>query len=293
MLLNEMEIFYCVAELKSFSKAAHKLGVSKSFVSKKITQLEHALKAQLLFRSTRKLTLTEAGSNFQQYCTKIVKIAEQSYSAISELQGKPAGSLKISAPPALALYLLMPLLPKFMQQNPDVSLNIQLESHIVNLIEEGYDLALRSGKLVSSNLISQRVYTGKNLICASPAYLQRHGKPKTPADLKKHNFAIYSQTKSAQSIKITKDTQEITTDIQGNFISNHLDLIKKIALNHLYMAILPEFMVKKEIKNGELVACLTHYQLQKFHFYAIYPAKEFVAPKVKAFIKMIKDSWAV
>ena len=161
MLLNEMEIFYYVVEQHSFSKAAERLHVSKSFISKKITRLERELKTRLIARSTRKLTLTQAGDSFYRYCAHVVQAAEKGYAMMHELQGKPAGLLKVSIPPALALNLLSPVFSEFLTQYPEVILDIQLDSRLVDLVKEGYDLALRSAILESSNLIAKKIFTVK------------------------------------------------------------------------------------------------------------------------------------
>jgi DNA-binding transcriptional LysR family regulator len=186
MLLYEMEIFYTVIELGSFAKAADKLRVSKSHISKKITKLETHLKTKLLSRTTRKLALTEAGENFYQQCAKVIEEATKGYSLIHELQGKPSGTLKISAPPAFGIYLLPEVINRYLLKYPDVKLEIDLSNKHIDLVKQGYDLALRSGKLESSRLISKRIMSMENILCASPHYLKKHGTPKHPEDLEKH-----------------------------------------------------------------------------------------------------------
>lgn len=287
MLLDEMEIFYYVAEFKSFSKAAQHLKVSKSFISKKITTLEQHLRANLILRSTRKLTLTEAGESFYSYATNIVREGNEAYSMIQELQGIPSGVLKISVPPALGLNLLAPLLPNFIRQNPKIKLEIELENRLANLIEEGYDLALRFAKLESSNLIAQRIFPIKNVICATEKYFQTNGMPKLPSDLEHHFCATYSYSKDANHIKLIENKREEKIYIKSYFASNHLDLVKKMILNDLYLAVLPEFMIQKELKTGKLKVCLTDYQLPENYLYAVYPQKKFMLPKLKCFLDML------
>lgn len=289
MLLNEMGIFYHVVEQQSFSRAAERLGVSKSFISKRMTKLEQDLKIRLIARSTRKLRLTEAGEQFYRYCTNVVQEGEKAYSMVSELQGKPAGQLKISIPPALALNLVFPVFSKFLTQYPDVILDIELETRLVDLVKEGYDLALRSAILESSNLIAQKIYTIKNVICATTNYLQNHGILKKPADLVHHNCALYSDSKSRGQIKLQKQKQTETIHVKGNFMSNHLDLIKQLVLSDACLGILPEFMVTNELSNKKLIPCLGDYTLPSNNLYAIYPEREFMLPRLSAFLKMIKE----
>jgi len=289
MLLDEMEIFYYVIEFKSFSKAAERLNVSKSYISKKITKLEQELKVHLISRSTRKLTLSEAGESFYRYCANIVREGHDAYSMISELQGKPSGLLKISMPPALGLNLISPMLPKFLAKYPDVTLNIELENRLVDILEEGYDLALRSAILESSNLIAQRVYSINNIVCATEKYLRTHDTLDVASDLEKHNCATYSYSKNARHLKLIRNNHEEIIPIQGNFMSNHLDLIKQMVLNDLCVGILPSFMVENELKLGVLQACLTAYQLPASQLYAVYPERKFMLPKLQFFLEMLKN----
>lgn len=292
MLLDEMEIFYYVAEYKSFSKAARQLSVSKSFISKKISKLEQALKVHLISRSTRTLSLTEAGENFYRYCEKIVKERDDAFSMLHELKGKPSGVLKLSVPPALGLNLLSSILPGFLQRYPEVSIDIQLENRVVDVLEEGYDLVLRSAaSLTSSNLIAQRIFSIKNILCATKKYLQLHGIPSTASDLEKHNVATYRyrDLKNAGHLILTKNTYEYDVAVRGNFMSNHLDLIKQMVLNDVCIAVLPEFMVAHEIDQKKLIPCLTAYQLPENPFYAIYPERKFMLPKLKYFLEELKQ----
>lgn len=289
MLLNEMEIFYHVVEQQSFSKAAQRLGVSKSFISKRMTKLEQDLRIRLISRSTRKLTLTEAGENFYRYCVNVVQEGEKGYSMMSELQGKPAGRLKISIPPALALNLISPVFSKFLTQYPEVILDIELESRLVDLVKEGYDLALRSAVLESSNLIAQKIYTIENVICATANYLQNHGILKTPSDLVNHNCAVYSDSKTIGQITLQKQQHIEKIHVKGNFMSNHLDLIKQQVLSDTCLGILPKFMVTNELKNKQLIQCLEDYTLPTNNLYAIYPEREFMLPRLSLFLKIVKN----
>ena len=291
MLLNEMEIFYYIVEQQSFSKAAARLKVSKSFISKRLDKLEQELKVRLLSRNTRKLTLTEAGENFYRYCSSVVREGQKGYSMMSELQGKPSGLLKISIPPALALNLLSPLFSKFLRRYPEVILDVELESRLVDLVKEGYDLALRSAKLESSNLSAQKIFTIKSVICATPNYLRKHGEITTSSDLSKasHNCAAYSESKSVDYLKLTKQHHEELVHVKGNFISNQLDLIKRLVMQDVCVGVLPEFMVINELQNKQLIQCLSHYTLPTSNLYAVYLEREFMLPRLSCFLDMVKS----
>lgn len=289
MLLDEMEIFYYVVEFKSFSKAAAHLNVSKSYISKKITKLEQELKIHLLSRSTRKLTLSEAGENLYQFCANIVREGQDAYSMLSELKGKPSGVLKISMPPALGVHFISSMLPQFLLNYPEVKLDIQLENRLVDLLKEGYDLVLRSAVLESSNLIAQRIYSINTIICATETYLQTHSALNVASDLEKHNCLIYNYSKKAAYLTLIKNNKQEMIHIQGNFMSNHLDLIKQMVLNNVGIGILPRFMVNNELQAKMLKHCLPTYRLPESELYAIYPERKFILPKLRVFLDMLKS----
>ena len=263
--------------------------VSKSFVSKHITKLEKDLKSSLLNRSTRQLSLTEAGEVFYQHCQELFAVAELGYGALANLRKQPAGTLKITAPPALGIHLLANPLIKFGQRYPDVKITVALESHVVDLIQQGYDLALRSAPLPNSNLIAQKIATLRNTLCASPDYLKKHGLIKYPEELKKHVFAIYSVgDKTTQRIKFFREQKDFEITVNSYFQSNSLDLIAQMVIGGRCIAVLPEFMTITAVKKKLLVPCLSRYQLLDSPLYAVFPERKFVPLKVKMFIDELK-----
>jgi DNA-binding transcriptional LysR family regulator len=284
-----MEIFYYIVEFKSFSKAAEKLNVSKSFISKRLSFLENELKTKLLIRSTRNITLTEAGHIFFKQCEKITLEARKSYQLIDMFHQNPVGTLKISVPIALGLHLLPSVLTNFIERYPDIKLNIDCENKLVDVIKDGYDLVLRSAKLESSNLIAQKLFSLKNIICASPAYLKKHKNITLPSDLSNHRFAIYHPEKRNNELKLIKNNHTYKISINSSFVTNQLDLMKQMVLSGTCLGVLPEFMVKNEIKEKSIVSCLGSYELTPSPIYLIYPNKELLLPKVKVFIKMLKN----
>lgn len=288
MLLNEMEIFYYVVELKSFSKAAEKLGISKSHASKKVTQLEQSLKAKLLVRTTRRLRLTEAGKAFYQRCAQVVTEAERGYAQIGDLQQTPNGILRVSAPPALGIYLLAPLFQNYMQQYPEVVIELELENRVIDMIAQSIDVAIRLAELPSSNLVATKLCTIENVLCATPEYLKQHGALTTLDDLQKHKLATYHHTHKAKSLKLFKEKKEIILPVDPSLSCNHLEFIKNMALKNSCVAALPDFMVKQELLGGKLIHCLSDYHFSSNDLYAIFPDREFLPSKVRVFIDMLK-----
>ncbi len=289
MLLNEMEIFYYVVRLKSFTKAAETLGVSKAYISKRIVQLEQDLKTRLLVRTTRQLTLTEAGEHFYQFCANIVQESEQGYALMQKMQTEPAGLLRISMPPAIALGLLSEFFPNFLRRYPHIKLNVQLEDKFIDLVREGYDLALRVGKLQDSTLYAQKIYTGKYVFCATPEYFKAASIPRTPIELEHHNCAIYGHYNIEKSVTLFKGETPHTISIQGNLISNQLHFIKAMMLNHACIAMLPLYVITKELKDQSAQICLEDYQLQSADFFLLYPERKFMPVKLQIFIDMLKE----
>jgi len=284
-----MEIFYYVVDFKSFSRAAEQLNVSKSFISKRISFLENELKTKLLLRSTRNITLTEAGHIFFKQCEKIILEARKSYQLIDTFHQNPIGTLKISVPIALGLHLLPSVLTNFIERYPDIKLNIDCENRLVDVIKDGYDLVLRSAKLDSSNLIAHKLFSLKNIICASPIYLKKYKGITSPSDLSSHHFAIYHYEKINNELKLIKNNHTYKIILNSSLITNQLDLIKKMILSSTCLGVLPEFMVKNEIEKKSIIPCLGSYELASSPIYIIYPNKELLLPKVKVFIKMLKS----
>ena len=280
-----MEIFYQVVQAQSFSKAAEHLGVSKSFVSKRMSKLEESLNVRLMNRSTRSLSLTQAGEVFYRQCVKVVTEAELAFDLLQELQGTPSGVLRVSIPPAFAVYALTPMLAHFAKRYPEIKLEVELESELVDVIAGSYDVVLRSAKLEDSSLIVQTIRTFDMVICASPKYIASHPVLQKPQDLSEHYCALYNKTNTLHFAG--KDARH-QVYLQGNFSSNHTGLIKNMALEDVCIAVLSEFMVQEELANGSLVQCLPSYQLPKASIYALYPEKKLMLPKVTAFLDELK-----
>lgn len=288
MLINEMMTFYYVAHFKSFSQAAVQLKVSKSQMSKEIVRLENDLKIKLLNRSTRQVSLTEEGQVFFKYCRNLLEQAKQGYGAIENLREKASGTLKISVPPAFALHVLTQPLLEFSRANPDVKLDIILDSRVEDIIEQGYDLALRSAVLSDSNLIAQKIANFKSVLCASPVYLKKLGHIQFPEQLITHRCAVYGGGKSINELKFYQEKKLFKVEVDPIIQSNSLDLILKMVLTGYCVAVFPEFMVKSLLQEKKLIACLPNYKISESPFYAIYPDKSFVPMRVRLFIEALK-----
>lgn len=288
MLINEMVLFYYVVELSSFSKAAEKFGVSKAFISKHINKLENDLKCRLLNRSTRQLSLTEAGEIFFQHCQSLSELATEAYESIHQLQKKPSGLLKIAAPSAFAAHVLPEVLIEFKKHYPDIRFNIICESTIVDIVKHGYDLAIRSAYLPDSTLIGQKIASLSNILCASPDYLKKHPAIKKLDQLSQYPFALYSSCKPMHELHFTKKNEQQAISINTHFQSNNLDLTAQLILGGACLGVLPEFMIKEALKQKRLVHCLSEYKLPDSPLYVVYPERKLKPLKVKVFIDLLK-----
>ena len=288
MLINEMMIFYHVVNLKNFTQAAIKLKVSKSHVSKHISKLEKDLMVKLLNRSTRNISLTQEGKVFYNHCQKLFEQAQIGYESIANIRKQPIGTLKISVPPAFALHVLNNPLMEFSRDNPEVKLNIILDSNIEDIIEQGYDLALRSAILPDSNLMAQKLYTFRNILCATPEYLNSNESINKIEQLSSHKFAIYSNGKLLHELKFKNGNNESSVFIDPYMQSNSADFILQMVKCNSCIALLPEFMVKSQILSNELVECLPKYKMADSTLYAIYPDKKFIPLRVKVFVEQLR-----
>ena len=190
--LEGMAIFARVVETRSFSAAARDLGMSKSLVSKRVTQLEHSVGARLLNRTTRNMSLTEAGAAFYDHCARIVSELEEAKLAVGRLHSEPRGVLRISASVAFGTLHIAPALPEFLLLYPELKIDMAITDRVVDLAEEGYDVAVRIAKEPAPNLVARRLAAVNRQICATPEYFARHGVPQTPKDLERHNCLTYT-----------------------------------------------------------------------------------------------------
>lgn len=288
MLVNEMIVFYYVVQLKSFSQAALQLKVSKSYISKHITQLEQDLSVRLLNRNTRQLSLTEEGEVFYQHCQTLFEHAQSGYEAVADSRNQPSGTLKISVPPAFAFHVLGTSLAEFSTAYPDVKLNITLDSRVEDIIEQGYDLVLRSSILPDSNLVATKLLSINNTLCVSPLYLKNYGKIQRPEQLSSHRLAMYSSKKLTHELTFTKGGKKSNIIIEPYLQSNSLDFIMQMVISGNCIAILPDFMTKVALMQQQLLVCLPEYRIPESPFYVLYPNRKFTSLRVKLFIELLK-----
>jgi DNA-binding transcriptional LysR family regulator len=285
--LERMAIFARVVETRSFSEAARQLSLSKSVVSKQMTQLEKSVGARLLNRTTRAMSLTEAGAVFYEHCARIVEELAAAKEAVGQLHSQPRGLLRVSASVAFGTMHIAPALPEFLARYPEVRIDMEIKDRFVDLADERFDVAIRITKEPGPNLVARRLATVKRQMCATPAYFKRHGVPRTPQDLEKHNCLTYTYFNPQDPWRLRGPDGDISVAASGNLRLNDDEALSEAVLKGLGIALLPTFIVGKDLQAGRLRAVLSDYIPLERHIYAVYLPTRYVSPKLRAFIDFL------
>ena len=288
--LTSMSVFAGVVEVQSFSAAARRLGLSKSAVSKHVSRLEDRLNVRLLNRTTRRLSLTEAGEAFFQHCTRVVAAAEEAEAAMTRLHAEPRGVIRLNAPMDFGRLHVVPLLPDFFVRYPEVSLDMTLNDRLVDLVEEGYDLAIRVGRLSDSTLVARKLAPMRGAICASLDYLARHGTPEQPADLAAHNCMTYSYARTQDVWPLTgADGCLLNVKVTGTLRTNNGGALREALLAGLGVGMLPSFIVGSDLHDGRLREVMHPFAGLAGAVYAIYPQGRHLPAKVRVLIDFLAE----
>ena len=288
---DDMILFVQVVEEGSFSRVAEKLSLTNSVVSKRIARLEENLNTQLLYRTTRKLSLTDAGRALYNKA-KIAKSAfQEAENSVTGYGEDMKGHIRITMPVVSANFIFSEAIAEFCKQHPEVSVELQITNRLVDLIEEGFDLALRTAVLEDSSLIARRLIDSQWIICATPAYLKQHGTPQTPEQLQNHECLVYKFDNTANSTwPLYIDGKEQLISVHGRFHSNHLSAIKQAALSDLGIAFLPQVLIYEEIQKNTLTQILQCFTSKKLGLYAVYPKARQPDQKLKLLVAHLRDS---
>ena len=290
--LAALESFARVAETGSFSAAARELNLSKSLVSRQVSALEAELGARLIARTTRSLTLTEAGRSYYEQVARILTQMEEADLSVSQLQATPRGKLRVSAPMSFSVLRLAPALPDFLALYPEIEVDIVLNDRRVDLLGDGFDLAIRIGKLADSSLIARKLSEVKRYVCGSPDYLARRGTPKVPADLKRHECLCYSNADFLTEWRFADlDGRPLSVEVKGRMHANNGDLLRAAAMRGLGLIELPDFLVARDVEKGDLVPVLEPYIRQEGGVYAVYPHARYLPPKIRVFVDFLAERW--
>ncbi len=282
--LESMAIFARVVEEKSFSAAARRLQLSKSVVSKRITELEKSIGARLLNRTTRALSVTDAGAIFYEHCARIVEEAEAARLAVDRLHTEPRGILRLSAPVAFGRLHVAPALVEFLTAHPELKIDMVTTDRFVDLAEEGYDVVVRVVGEPSPSLVARRLAPVNRRIVATPGYFARHGVPHTPQDLESHNCLTYTNFNPQDLWRLRGPEGDISVRAAGNLRLNDDDALAEAVLHGLGIALLPTFLIGKDLQSGRLQSVLSDYVPRERYIYAVYLPNRHLPIKVRAFI---------
>jgi len=285
-----MKLFVRIVETGSFSAVARELEMLQPSVSKHMNMLEQSLGVRLLNRTTRKISLTDAGREYFERCQRIIDDVNELETEVLGLQNKPTGTLRISSPVAFGQMVLFPLLLSFRNQFADMGVDLSLDDRYADLVQEGFDVAIRIGELEDSQLVARHIGSSARICVASPSYLSQNGTPQTPNELKDHNCITYTHLFS--SVWPFRDAKGLVSiKVVGNFRANSGYAIKDAVMSDVGIALVPALLVKEEIESGTLVSILNDYAPDPFRISAVYPSTRLIPRKVKLFVDFIKDEF--
>jgi DNA-binding transcriptional LysR family regulator len=286
--LEDMRIFAETVDAQSFTAAAERLGLSKQFVSKRIAALEKRLGARLLVRSTRRLHVTDLGLAFHERALRILQDVDAAEQLISSHTAAPRGLLRLSAPMTFATLHLGSVIAAFMQRHPEVSVDVELNDRTVDLIGEGYDMAVRIGTLTDSSLIARRIADVQRITCASGEYLRRHGTPTVPDDLATHACLTYGRARHGEwPFRVEGRSRNVA--VSGPMRSNNGEMLRDAAVAGLGVVSLPDFIVAPALADGRLVTVLDAYRAEEFTVHAVYPQHRQSSLLVRAFTDFLVE----
>lgn len=287
--LSEMRSFATVIEQGSFTGAAHATGTSKGLISQHVKRLEDALGAKLLFRSTRKLELTEIGSTFLEYCQNITQSAEAAFEAVETLRGEPVGTVRITVPVSFGEMFLHDIILAFQHAHPRIQIEMELENSFRDLQSSHMDIAIRAGLTDDPDQVAIPLGQLSELICASPKYWQAHPKPHTPADLTQHNCLLnFQYYKDGKWVFFSKDGPQSVL-AEGNLRLNHYPLIRNATVQGLGVARLPRYVAMPEILAGRLETALDDYRSPQRPIYLVYAYQGNLPIKNRLLIDFIRN----
>jgi len=287
-----MRTFSSVVDAGSFVGAADALGLSKAAVSRYVGELEARLGARLLHRTTRRLSLTEEGEVFYSRCKELLAGVEEAEAELGSRSAAARGLLRVNAPFTFGIRYLAPLWGGFRALYPQVDLDVTLSDRVVDLVDEGYDLAIRISVLPSSSLVSKRLGSTRMTLCASPRYIEQRGMPLHPDDLASHAVISYSHWSTGNEWHFVGPEGRVSVKTRPWMFSNNGDTCRAAALSDQGVILQPDFLVGADVEAGTLIHLLPEYRSLEIGIYAVYPTRKHVAPKVRALIDFLSNRLA-
>jgi DNA-binding transcriptional LysR family regulator len=290
---EEMRAFVAVVDAGSFVRAAETLQVSKTAVSRWIGELEARLGVRLLHRTTRKLSLTVEGEIFHARCEELLAGVDEAEAEVTSSTDEAMGLLRLNVPVSFGLLHLAPLWPAFLQQHAHVTLDVTLSDRIVDLVDEGYDLAVRIARLQSSSLVSRQLTSTRLVLCASPEYLRRHGAPAHPSEIARHAVFAYTLLAMGEQWAFEGPDGPVGVKVTPRMRSNSGDTCCAAALQHQGIVLQPSFMVGAHLRSGALVELLPQYRSMQLGVHAVYASRKHVTPKLRVLIDFLVAAFRI
>jgi DNA-binding transcriptional LysR family regulator len=288
----EMQTFATVVDAGSFVKAADALSMSKAAVSRYVSDLETRLRVRLLHRTTRRLSLTEEGQVFHARCKELLSSVDEAETEITSRTDAASGQVRLNAPQTFGVHHLAPLWGEFRALHPKVTLDITLNDRVVDLVEEGYDMAVRIAALPSSTLVSRRLATARSVLCASPQYLAERGTPQHPSELAHHSVIAYTYLATKDEWHFDGPQGRVSVRTQPAIHTNSGDTCRIVALAHQGVVLQPSFLVGDDLAAGRLVELMPEFRAIELGIYAVYPTRKYVSPKVRVLIDFLAERFA-
>lgn len=289
--LSDLAVFVQVVEAGSFTAAADKLGLTQSAVSKAVNRLEERMGTRLLNRSTRRLSVTETGTVLYDRSKPALVEIEEAELEVARLQMEPRGVLRVNAPMSFGILHIAPLLGRFLERYPALTIDLQLDDRVIDLVEDGFDCAIRINAMDNSILVAKQLGPCRQVICATPHYLKTHGIPSTPNELKDHPILIYTHRPTPGEWELRSiDNKIIKIQTQARLHSNNGIVLMNAGLQGLGIMILPTFYIDKQLQEGELVTLMDDYNVvPELNIQAVYPQRRHLSPKVRVFIDFLVE----
>ncbi|MCT9810775.1 LysR family transcriptional regulator [Acidovorax sp. Be4] len=286
-VLQAMKTFTAVVEAGSFVGAMEATGLSKPAVSRHVGELEAHLGTRLLQRTTRRLSLTGEGQTYYQRCKEVLQAVQEAEAEVGSSTGLAQGRLRIGAPHTFGAMYLAPLWGQFAAQNPQVTLEIVLSDRVVDLVEEGYDLAVRIARLPDSSLVSRALARTRIVLCASPTYLAEHGTPLHPHDLARHDVVSYSYWSAGDVWSFAGPQGEVAVRTHARIHANNGDTCRAAALAHQGIILQPDFLLHEDLRSGALVELMPEFRAAELGIFAVYPTRKQLPLKVRRLVDFL------
>ena len=287
---TEIELFVQVAELSSLSRAAESLQLSNAAASRHLAALEERLGARLVQRNTRRLCLTEVGDAYYRRCKPLLIELREAESAVHETAVKPTGVLRVTSSLSFAMMHIAPMLPEFTARYPELRVDIVAANRYHDLLENGIDVAVRTREYENDSAITvRRLAETKRVLAASPLYLQRHGTPRTPADLAAHKLLLYNLAHQPGQLKFSREGSVATVPVQGLLEANDGQVLRAAALKHLGILVQPMYILHDDVVAGRLVPVLSEWELPRLTINVAYPTRRHLPAKVRCFIDFLVE----